>query len=267
MANNFKSRGYIIVVCLLSLMGCNKEEITPVVNYSLQSMENANRVLNFKYNDMRKIYMLDIIDKISGLRTNQHYFYNHSHKLSEVSVGDIKYVIEYDSPNSLNIITLRQPDEKLFKDNLLINENKITQHTHCSWENNQWKAEGKYNYSYYTNGNLHQIELYSTVWNNQWNLYGKYLFKSYDKLINNLADVDFITSFMNFQMPFYIDYFKNSFINNPLEIQSFDRNGNQLLTFRYDYEHLQGLRVKRIQKDFLNNQIIYTDTLVYSYQE
>jgi hypothetical protein len=67
-------------------------------------------------------------------------------------------------------------------------------------------------------------------------------------------------------LPIVIEYFKNSFVNNPIVVQSFDGSGNQLLTFEYKYEHAEGLRVKRIQKDILDTQVISTDTLRYLYQ-
>ncbi len=114
---------------------------------------------------------------------------------------------------------------------------------------------------------MHQIKLYSTTWNNQWNLYGSYLFKTYDTIKNKLSDIDFMTSFMNFQMPLAIEYFKNSLVNNPLEVQSFNGDGVQLSTFKYEYEHTKDLRVKRIQKEFLDNQIVSANTWNYFYQQ
>jgi len=237
MANRLNKKNCIFAVSILLLVGCDKETIAPVApvqptpSYALQKMENANRAFNFQYNDVGKINSQSLIDKNSSLNTTYQYFYNASNILTQVSVGDVKYIFEYDSPNSFTIITFRLPEEKLFKDNFTLNNNKITQHTHYTWESNQWKPEGKYDYSYYADGNLQRIELYSTNWNNQWYLYGSYLFKTYDTLKNNLATIDFITSFMNFQLPFVIEYFKNSFVNNPIVVQSFDGSGNQLLTF------------------------------------
>lgn len=270
MPNYFKKKSYAFVVSILLLAGCEKEPVTPIAptpNYVLQKMESISRSFNFQYNDISRIKLLNLIDKNSGLSTNFQYLYNTSGILTEVSVGYVKYNFEYDSPNSFTVITTRLPDEKLFKDNFLLESNKIKQHTHHVWENNEWKPEGKYNYSYYADGNLHRIELYSTTWNNQWYIYGSYWFKTYDTFKNNFAAIDFATSFMNFQLPIVIDKFKNSFVNNPLLVQSFDSNGNLLLTYAYEYKHAKNLRVNRIQKDYLSNQIISTDTLRYFYKQ
>ncbi len=152
MAYNFNKKNFFFALCILLLMGCKKETISPVSpipNYFLQKIERDNHTLNFLYNDFSKINSLGIIDKTSNANINYKYFYNESKTLTQVSVDEVKYIFEYDSPNSFTIFTIRLPDETLFKDKFLLTGNKITQHIHYAWESNQLKPEAKYDYIYY----------------------------------------------------------------------------------------------------------------------
>jgi hypothetical protein len=269
-SNNLLMLCAMLLMATLACKKSQKQELpasppTELQSPVLYSVKSKNSTIVLTYNHHMLVKSVTTRQAHAGDAIFEYYDYA-GKQLQQVSGADVRFQIAYPSPDSIYITTTRHKSELLYRDEFALKVGKIQQHTHFVWHSNRWMPDAQYQYTYYPDGNLQQIDQFSATVYGAWQRYGAVVFQQYDAASNTLSCIDAVTADLSFHLPFLLPPYGDIFRHNVLLMQTYDASGAPLLSYHYRYQYSSGQRTQRIAEQFLDGKRISADTITYQYQ-